>query len=89
MVAEDLLTQASHSYRDDKEEEDDDVGGWVDEQSSLLASDLKDLEEDVQLIRKTLVKVHCQCVQKLTVADVNSAPQSSICNEKLTNNSPL
>jgi hypothetical protein len=88
MVAEDLLTQSSHGYRDDEEEDDDDVEGWVNEQSNLSASDLKELEEDVQPIRKTLAKVRCQRVQKPTVADVNSAPESRICDEKLTDDSP-
>jgi len=63
MDAEELLTQASHSYDGG---DDDDVEGWRDEQSRLSTSDLKELEEDLQPIRKMLVKVRCQRVNNVS-----------------------
>ena len=61
MDVEDMLTQASHGNSDGDDKEDD-IDRWVNEQGKLSPSDLKELEEDVQPIRKTLVKVHCQNV---------------------------
>ena len=78
MDIEDLLTRANHDgYSGDGEEEvhDDHVDGWVDEQGGLSASDIKELEEDMQPIRKTLVKVRSYCTDvdnaRSIVADVN------------------
>lgn len=75
---EDLLTRANHDgYSGDGEQEvrDDHVDGWVDERGGLSASDIKELEEDVQPIRKTLVKVRSYCTvdnnARSIVADVN------------------
>lgn len=86
MDVEDLLTQARHSYRDgDGEEEDDDnEEGWVDERSGLSASDLRELEDDVQPIRKTLVKVRCQrvCHNLPVVADLMSRQQPTFSSAK-------
>ena len=61
MDVEDMLTQASHGNSDGDDKEDD-IDRWVNEQGKLSPSDLKELEEDVQPIRKTLVKVRCQWV---------------------------
>ena len=76
---EDLLTRANHDgYSGDGKEEvcDDHVDGWVDEWGGLSALDIKELEEDVQPIRKTPVKVHSYCTDvdnnaRSIVADVN------------------
>ena len=65
MDMEDLLTQANRVYSDDEKDEDDDLDGWVDERSRLSVSDLEELEEDVQPIRKMLVKVRCQRCQRV------------------------
>ena len=59
-----------------KRSNDDHVDGWVDEQGGLSASDIKELEEDVQPIQKTHVKVRSYCTDVdnnacSIVADVN------------------
>lgn len=90
---EELLTQANNAYKDaDKE---DDLEGWVNEQSGLSTLDLKRLEADVQPVRRTLVKVSMPlstcCVHVVNVLLIFTplqAPQSSICNEELTYNCP-
>ena len=66
MDMEDLLTQANCVYSIYKKDEDDDLDGWVDKRSRLSVSDLEELEEDVQPIQKTLVKVHCQHVCRIS-----------------------
>src|ERR1019366_6761683 len=49
---EELLTQASNAYGDGDNE--DDLEGWVDEQSDLSTWDLKELEDDVRPVQRTL-----------------------------------
>jgi hypothetical protein len=54
---EELLTRASNSHGDSDADSEDDLEGWVDEQSDLSTWDLRELEDDVRPVRRTLVKV--------------------------------
>ena len=68
MDIKDLLMQANHDDYSSDGDEEDDVDGWVDEQGRLLASDMRELDKDVQPIWKTLVKVcHWQVMCTVTL----------------------
>ena len=86
---EELLSQASNSTRESEGEEDV-LEGWVDEHKELSTSDLKELEDNVQPVQKTLVKVHCKRVWSTCFADVNINVPPQLCRVAYAmKNSPL
>ena len=57
-IEEEELSMAKEDDEEDGEMgEDDDLDGWVDEVTALTLEERDDLEQFIQLIKRTLVKV--------------------------------